>query len=153
MPTPEPEMDAPRSFEPRLEELCGLWGAPEIAPRIRVELSTRMTRSLGRAYPERRLIRIAAPLLRGPAPFLDEVLCHEAAHIVVFEKHGRAAKPHGAEWKNLMQVAGFEPATRLRVPEGIPGMPRVAPPRRRRRRRKQVLRWGRIRISFEKLGR
>ena len=141
------------AFAPRLSELGRLWGAPDIAQTLRVEYSTRMTRSLGRAYPERSLIRIAAPLVHGPADFLDEVLCHEAAHIAVFRLHGRSVRPHGTQWQGLMRVAGFEPSTRLRVPEGIPGLPTTAPVRRRRRRRRRpVLRLGRLRISFQKLG-
>ena len=138
-----PETMSPRAFEPRLSELGRLWGVPGLDRAVSVEYSTRMTRSLGRAYPERGLVRIAAPLAHGPAGFLDEVLCHEAAHIAVYRLHGRSVRPHGVEWKSLMRVAGYEPSTRLRVPEGIPGLPTKAPVRRRRRRRRRpVLRLG-----------
>lgn len=153
MPTDTPESPGPALFAERLSDLFALWGVPEIAVELSVEYSTRMTRSLGRAYPERCLVRIAAPLRHGPAEFLDEILCHEAAHVAVFRLHGRSARPHGPEWQGLVRLAGYEPSTRLRVPEGIPGLPVHGPARRRRRRRRRpFLRIGRWRISFEKLG-
>jgi predicted SprT family Zn-dependent metalloprotease len=52
-----------------------------------------------------------------------EVICHEAAHFVVWQRHGRAARPHGPEWAALVSLAGFEPkATRVGC-----GLPRRRP--------------------------
>ncbi|MGB5160980.1 MAG: SprT-like domain-containing protein, partial [Thermoanaerobaculia bacterium] len=80
-----------------------------------VEFSTRMTRSLGRCYPRRCLIRIAARLRNEPPANLDEVLCHEAAHLAAFRLYGPGAKPHGREWQDLVKKAGFPPSARMRV--------------------------------------
>jgi predicted SprT family Zn-dependent metalloprotease len=44
---------------------------------------------------------------------IKEILCHEAAHLAVFLKHGNHAKPHGPEWQKLVQKAGFEVKTAL----------------------------------------
>jgi SprT protein len=41
------------------------------------------------------------------------VLCHELAHLAVHRLHGRSAKPHGPEWRALMQAAGYPPVTSL----------------------------------------
>ncbi|MCA9087253.1 MAG: SprT-like domain-containing protein [Planctomycetaceae bacterium] len=69
-----------------------------------------MLRSLGRAYPQRMLVRLSL-LLKEPlySSLFEEVLCHEVAHLVVFQLHGRAATCHGPEWQRLLQLAGFEP--------------------------------------------
>ena len=43
------------------------------------------------------------------------MICHEAAHFVVWRRHGQAARPHGPEWAALVKLAGFEPkAARVR---------------------------------------
>ncbi len=87
-----------------------LWGAPGFESRITLEFSSRMTRFLGRCYPERRLIRLSERLLHGPRGVLEEALCHELAHIAVFELNGRNCRPHGPEWKVLMQRGGLRAA-------------------------------------------
>jgi predicted SprT family Zn-dependent metalloprotease len=109
-----------------------LWGTPELAAQATIEFSARMTRSLGRCYPDRRLIRIAAFVGEGDRGLLDEVLCHELAHLAARERHGERIRPHGPEWKALMRAAGFNPRARLPAP---PNAPKRKPPRRRRRRR------------------
>ena len=93
-----------------------LWSTPDLATRTTIEWSPRLTRSLGRCYPERRLIRLAAFLEESENALLEEVLCHELAHLAARELHGRHIRPHGSEWKALMRAAGFEPKTRLPAP-------------------------------------
>ena len=78
-----------------------LWNTPELATRTTIEWSPRMTRSLGRCYPERRLIRLAAFLREADSALLEEVLCHELAHLAARELHGRNIRPHGPEWKTF----------------------------------------------------
>ena len=112
----------------------GLWNTPGLAARATIEYSSRLTRSLGRCYPERRLIRLAGfletGLDEGESTLLEEVLCHELAHLAARELHGLHIRPHGPEWKALMRAAGFEPRIRLPLPASAPN-PR---PRRRRQR-------------------
>jgi len=113
-----------------LDRWLHLWDVPHLEAKSRIEWSPRLTWSLGRCYPDKRLIRIASYLkgLEGaPDGLLQEVLCHEMAHLAARELHGRNARPHGPEWKALMTSAGFEPRTRLPSPNGAP-----RPGRRRR---------------------
>ena len=91
------------------------WGVPGLESRLSVCFSTRMSRSLGRCQPERKLIRLASWLREAPDVLLAEVLCHEVAHVAVHELHGRGCRPHGREWKALMRTAGYQ--ARARIPE------------------------------------
>ncbi len=111
-----------------------LWNTPDLAAQTTIEWSPRMTRSLGRCYPERRLIRLAAFLDEADNALLEEVLCHELAHLAAHELHGTSTgsiRPHGPEWKTLMRAAGYEPRTRMPAP---PNAPKPQPRRRRRGR-------------------
>ena len=87
-----------------------IWHASALAGNITCEWSSRLRRSLGRAYPERDLVRLSE-LLKEPSyeQLFDEVLCHEVAHVAVFHLHGKAATSHGAEWRQLLRLAGYEP--------------------------------------------
>jgi len=76
-----------------------------------------MTRSLGRCYPDRRLIRIARFVLEESEDLFQEVLCHEAAHVAAYHLHGQTIRPHGREWKALIQMAGYPPSVRYK---GVP---------------------------------
>ena len=95
-----------------VRRLCGLWACPELADEIEVTYSTRLRRALGIAYPERSLVRLHASLRTAPKERRESVICHELAHITVFRRHGHGAKPHGQEWKALVQSAGFVPQVR-----------------------------------------
>lgn len=55
----------------------------------------------GMRHSGRPVIQINSDL--GPYTFLL-VFLHELAHLVVMRKHGRKAKPHGAEWKNAYRT-------------------------------------------------
>lgn len=96
-------------LQDELTRLRALWQVPD-GP-LTVEFSSRMTRSIGLAYPARGLIRIRANLREASESVLREVLCHELAHLVAFQRHGRV-RPHGAEWQALMREAGYEPRVR-----------------------------------------
>lgn len=88
------------------------WGVPHLAEQISCEWSPRLRRSLGRAYPKRKLIRLSV-LLKEPSydGLFEEVLCHEAAHVTVLCLHGNSAASHGSEWKELVLSAGHQPRT------------------------------------------
>ena len=118
--TPRPLPPIPRLLAPPL-------GRPHLEAKSRIEWSPRLTRSLGRCYPDKRLIRIASYLESAPDGLLQEVLCHEMAHLAARELNGRNVRPHGPEWKTLTTSAGYEPRTRL---PSLNGAPR--PGRRRR---------------------
>ena len=105
-----------------LQSWCHLWAADDLAAQITVEFSSRMTRSLGRCYPERNLIRIAQFVLEDSDALVQEVLCHEAAHLAAHHLHGSSIRPHGPEWKALMLAAGYPPTVRFKL-ESVPRPP------------------------------
>lgn len=113
-----------------LQSWCHVWGADDLAAQITVEFSSRMTRSLGRCYPERNLIRIAQFVLEDSDALVQEVLCHEAAHLAAYHLHGTSIRPHGPEWKALMLAAGYPPTVRFRRVDLF--APPARPPKRGR---------------------
>lgn len=110
-----------------VESWARTWGLPGFERKLRISFSPRFRRSLGRCNPATREIRLAAFLLTAPPAVLSEALCHEAAHAAVHALNGTEVRPHGAEWRALMQAAGFEP--RVKLPAHL--LPDV-PPRQRR---------------------
>ena len=108
-----------------------IWERPGLEEAIDVQISRRMTRSLGRAQVDRGLVRIAHPVAESSSEAFLEVLCHEVAHVVVFERFGRGVAPHGRAWTGLMQMAGYEARTR-----GDPAALGIAWPRVKRVRRR-----------------
>jgi predicted SprT family Zn-dependent metalloprotease len=90
-----------------------LWGVSGLEHNCRISFSNRLRRSLGRCYPRRRSITLAAHLKNESFHLIEEVLCHELAHLAVFESHEETCRPHGPEWAKLVHAAGFEPRTRF----------------------------------------
>ncbi|MBX3354504.1 MAG: SprT-like domain-containing protein [Phycisphaeraceae bacterium] len=124
----------PRLLEPRLMAWIDRWESHSLVEVMRIETSARMRSSLGRAYLERRLIRLNHLLLEpGREELLEEVFCHEVAHLVVFERHGHAAAPHGREWRSLLREVGAR--VRVTIPRDECRFLPLEQPRRRRRRR------------------
>ncbi|MGI5843287.1 MAG: SprT-like domain-containing protein [Candidatus Xenobium sp.] len=85
------------------------WGVADLSNRIEVRFSQRLRRTLGRCQPERGLVTIHFGL--AGSDLLPEVLCHEAAHYAVWLLYGRGPRPHGPEWRELVERAGH-PARR-----------------------------------------
>ncbi len=113
----------PAEIDKLVDDLYAGWelGAPP--EDLTITVSTRMKTALGRCRPERPEIRLAAFLLDGPPALLQEVLCHEVAHLAVHSRYGGTARPHGPEWRSFMVRAGFEP--RLHIPTDRPRPPRA----------------------------
>ena len=115
--------DAKRKHEPAevisqsLSDLIGtwfsLWDLPGFDQQITINFSTRLQRTLGRCYAKRHRITIAFHLEKTHPSILEEVLCHECAHLAVIELYGESCRPHGPEWMQLMRLAGFEPRRRI----------------------------------------
>ena len=78
-----------------------------------------MQRSLGRCVPRTGAVRLNARVLGDNSELLEEVLCHELAHIATFQLHGPKVRPHGSEWAALIRAAGFEPRVRTRLSRDI----------------------------------
>ena len=87
------------SVERLLAALCEEYG---ISPQPALEWSGRLRRVLGKAYHDRRLIRLSAWLDHEQA---QATLRHELAHVAV----GRGRRPHGERWKAWAE-AGRGPA-------------------------------------------
>jgi len=62
----------------------------------------------GRAYLRESLICLSTSILTTPER-VRETLLHEYAHLVVFERSGPKARPHGREWRGVMQTLGLAP--------------------------------------------
>lgn len=103
-------------------ELGELWSVPDLPTSATLEFSDRMSTSLGRCMPKRRVVRLHAGLQGESDDLVREVLSHELAHLVVYLRFGRRAKPHGSEWQHLVSLAGFEP--RRRAARVFPGRDR-----------------------------
>ena len=89
-----------------------LWGRPELASSVIIQFSGRLRTSLGRTRVDVRRVRLNPLLASANEQLLNEVLCHELAHIAIYE---RFVKPHGPEWTALVQRAGFEARLRHSV--------------------------------------
>lgn len=94
-----------------LRRLGEIWSCPDLVDRTSVRFSSRLTRAVGRADPDRALITLAASL-PADGELLDEVLCHELAHLVAHARVGRSEPPHGPTWQALVREGGHSPALR-----------------------------------------
>ena len=106
---------AQSAFRGTVARLGSVWSVPRLPATVSVVFSSRLTRSLGRADVRRRRITLAADLT-GTGPFVEEVLCHELAHIVAFDLVGDSERTHGPTWQRLVREAGFVPTRRLQSP-------------------------------------
>ena len=84
-------------------------GRNEPLPAIRFDLRGR---SAGQFRSERNGICIIrynpALLARHTEDFLRRTVPHEAAHYVVYLRHGRGVRPHGPEWERIVVELGGE---------------------------------------------
>jgi predicted SprT family Zn-dependent metalloprotease len=97
-----------------LRSLAQAWRHPDVS-RLRVRLNPRLTTTLARLLVSHSVIELNPTVTRLNARSRREAICHEAAHFVVWKRHGRAARPHGPEWAALVKLAGFKPhASRVR---------------------------------------
>ncbi len=114
-----PESTKLPHYRAKAKELAALWGVHRLADRARIELSARLQTSLARSYPKDGLIRLNGVLLSpSNCGLVAEVLCHELAHLAVYELFGPGRKPHGPEWQALVEKAGFSPRLHIRLPAG-----------------------------------
>ncbi|OOS02725.1 SprT family protein [[Haemophilus] felis] len=64
----------------------------------------------GVAYLQQNLIKLNRTLLlENPQDFIQQVVPHELAHLIVFQQFGRV-KPHGKEWQSVMKNIFHLPA-------------------------------------------
>ena len=88
------------------EWLRGL-GCEEMAGKVAVGWSARLTSTAGHAKPTQALVALN-PRLREFPDEVDRTLRHEVAHLVVFAKaRGRRVAAHGAEWRGACAMLGI----------------------------------------------
>jgi|KBSMisStandDraft_5_1062788.scaffolds.fasta_scaffold368079_2 predicted SprT family Zn-dependent metalloprotease len=95
-----------------LASLAKLWKYAGTA-RLRVVVNPRLKSTIARWLPPSDTIEISRAAESRPNSALREIICHEAAHVVVWNRFGRASRPHGPEWAALMRAAGVEPHATL----------------------------------------
>jgi SprT protein len=104
-----------REVERTLEDLAVLWRMPNLREAVKVQFSSRLRRSVGRAFPKSGIIRLHLALTHSKQRrLLRTALCHEAAHVAVQILHGPKARPHGTEWRSLLKSAGYRPSTTVK---------------------------------------
>ena len=96
-----------------------LWALPNLCETVSMRFSARLSKSWARTNLGTRTITLAVTLRSDPAR-LEEVLCHELAHIVAYDWIGRREGPHGPTWKELVRIGGFEPRLRLAYGDDAP---------------------------------
>lgn len=89
-----------------------LWDRPDLASCVVIQFSGRLKSSLGRTRVDAHKVSLNPLLTSANEQLLDEVLCHELAHIAIYERFGTSVKPHGPEWTALVRKAGFKPRLR-----------------------------------------
>ena len=88
----------------RSEALFGV----RIEPVISFDLKGQ---AAGQANYRENKIRFNRQLLEKYAgEFVDQTVPHEFAHLVAYQKFGSRIRPHGAEWKRVMEAFGVDPA-------------------------------------------
>ncbi|MDM7860590.1 SprT family zinc-dependent metalloprotease [Alteromonas sp. ASW11-36] len=98
---PQPLQDALQARVIELIDLATTWAAKSIKPPT---LGFRAAgRNGGSAHLHKNHINLNRLfLVENPQHYMEQVLPHEIAHIVVHQLYGRV-KPHGIEWQTVMQ--------------------------------------------------
>ena len=80
--------------------------------RIPTEYSNRMTKTAGKLCirgGKATLIRLSMVILNdNPTAFVARTVGHEIAHHIAHEVYGYGIRPHGREWKEVMNLFGQE---------------------------------------------
>lgn len=97
-----PEQDAMACLQRSSQRLNQVLGRQDPLPRLRFDLRGR---SAGQARLQDWTIRLNRSLLlaHGQA-FIEDTVPHELAHLVAYAMHGGRIRPHGPQWRALMDV-------------------------------------------------
>ena len=110
-------------------EWSSIWEVPSLLDRVEIRFNPRLRRSLGRCDTTSGWVSLHPGLEHGSTALLQEVLCHELAHMAVRLTVRRRVRPHGAEWARLMRTAGYVPRARMKLEAIPPDMRRALQPR------------------------
>ena len=104
------------STERQIERWLSLWEKrwhlPWLRQKVKLRFSARLHKSWARARVTTGHITVSVELLEHES-LLEEVLCHEAAHVAAYSLIGANEPPHGPTWRSLVILAGHEPLRRL----------------------------------------
>lgn len=111
---------------PLRRQWANIWRIPELRYAGKLQFNPRLMRTVARWVLGTRCLEVG-PRFFESGRNQTAILCHEYAHAAAMLRFGPAVRPHGAEWRQFVQAAGFEPVTRHR---GTP--PAVRAPSHRR---------------------
>jgi predicted SprT family Zn-dependent metalloprotease len=94
-----------------LRQLALLWRRPAVA-RLQVVVNPDLRRTLGRFSQRTGQIELSPRVLSPGA--MKDILVHEAAHAALAFGTTMRGRPHGAEWRQLMALAGSADARAAR---------------------------------------
>lgn len=120
------------NYSQAISKWAKAWRTPGLSQHLSISFSPRLRKTLGRVRPKSGSITLNAKLASASRDVLLEILCHEAAHVAAFLLHGLRAKPHGPEWRSLVQAAGYQPSTSLKCRSLPQPSPASLPSRRHR---------------------
>jgi len=92
------------------------WRAEYLIPRVRIVYNPRLTTTLGRACLTDLRVELNPRLLGEHPAELIPTLGHELAHLVVYERHGKSARPHGVEFRLLLRRLDLPDNARHHLP-------------------------------------
>jgi predicted SprT family Zn-dependent metalloprotease len=95
-----------------LNSLATVWAHPRVSS-LRVIVNKRLRTTLARWIPPEDVIQVSPAAAERGQNVLRQIVAHEAAHVVVWDRYGRRVRPHGPEWVELMRSAGTEPRAAL----------------------------------------
>ena len=94
-----------------IARLVRTWIVPKEALEVELAVNPRLTRAVARFLRRPRVIELG-PRFFELSSRHEEILCHEFAHAAVDFVHGSSAKPHGPEWRRLVEAAGYRAEAR-----------------------------------------
>lgn len=106
-----------RTLLSRLAARClSAWRMESLLPRVRIVYNPRLTTTLGRACLDDLRVELNPRLLADHPGQLIPTLAHELAHLVVHERHGKSARPHGTEFRLLLRQLRLPDEARHHLP-------------------------------------
>jgi len=102
-------------LQSKAEAFFAVWGLADLSHCLDIKFSKQLRSTLGRTRIDLYRVRINTILTDASEELLDEVICHELAHIAVYKLYGATARPHGKEWRELLRRAGFRPRLKAEI--------------------------------------
>jgi len=84
------------------------WSRPSRAETVSIRFSSRLSKTWALTNLVTNTITLSSEL-NGDRERLDDVLCHELAHVVSHERVGRTEGPRGPPWRRLVLDEGRDP--------------------------------------------